>query len=298
MKELRATAKLQLLHISNIEFCHSRSRWKWWANATLGMKVSSCLSQSMKSSSSQASGFSRRARGHPTRISGAAIAILFTAFGVCPGAKAEVVVSRYAVTVSGLPTGEVILQTKYSEKQYEIAVSGDVGTIFDSTKIKGTASGSRTGVKLTPERFQVVFSGGEEAAIDVNFKGSGGTGSTINPRLRGVLDPLSALLLTSLKPVSQAGNPCNHVLPIFTGRARFDLSLHIKGGEEAQRRSVIVACEADYAATPGQPPEKLDWEIAFTKVPKPHFWLLEHIALPTPKGTVSIDRAETTISDS
>ncbi len=152
-------------------------------------------------------------------------------------------------------------------------------------------------MKLTPERFQVVFSGGEEASIDVNVKGSG-TGSTFNPRVRGVLDPLSALLLTSLKPVSEAGNPCNHVLPIFTGHTRFDLSLRIKGGEEAQRKSVIVACEADYAATPGQPPEKLDWEIAFTKVPKPHFWLLEHIALPTPKGTVSIDRAETTISDS
>lgn len=238
------------------------------------------------------------AGSHIASISGAAIAIVSTTFCLCVGAKAEVVVSRYAVTVSGLPTGEVVLQTKYSEKQYEIAVSGDVGTIFDSTKIKGVASGSRAGVKLTPERFQVAFSGGEEAAIDVNFKGSGGTGSTINPRLRGVLDPLSALLLTSLKPVAQAGNPCNHVLPIFTGRARFDLSLRTKGGEQAQRKSVIVACEADYAATPGQPPEKLDWEIAFTKVPKPHFWLLEHIALPTPKGTVSIDRAETTISDS
>ncbi len=217
---------------------------------------------------------------------------------VCWSARAEVVVSRYAVTLAGIPTGEVILQTKYNAKQYEVAVSADVGTILDSTKIKGTASGTRAGVKLTPERFQLVLSGGEEGTIDVNFKGTGGTDATVNPRLRGVLDPLSALLLTSLKPLSSAGNPCNHMLPIFTGRARFDLGLHPKAADEEQKKSPIVLCEADYAATPGQPPEKLDWEIAFTKVPKPHFWLLEHIALPTGKGTVSIDRAETSISGS
>jgi len=298
MKELGATLKLQLLHISNIEICHSRSRWKSRAKATLGMKVSKGLSRFMKSNYRQALRFAGWAAGHTARIGGAGAAILFTTFSVCSAANAEVVVSRYAVTVAGFPTGEIVLRAKYSAKEYEIALSCDVVTIFDSTKIKGTASGSRSGVKLTPERFQVIFTGGERAAIDVNFKGSDGTGSTINPRLRGVLDPLSALLLTSLRPVSQVGNPCNHVLPIFTGRTRFDLSLTPKPAAEEQRNSVMVACDAGYAATPGQPPEKLDWEISFTKVPKPHFWLLEHIALPTAKGTVSIDRAETTISDS
>jgi len=218
--------------------------------------------------------------------------------GVCWGARADVVVSRYAVTLSGLPTGEVILQAKFSAKQYEVAVSADVGTVLDSTKIQGAASGSRAGVKLTPERFQLVLSGGEQGTIDVNFKGPGATDATINPRLKGVLDPLSAILLTSLKPFSPAGNPCNHVLPIFTGKARFDLSLRPKPADVAQQKPAIVVCQADYAAIPGQPPEKLDWEIAFTKLAKPHFWLLEHVALPTSKGTVSIDRAETSISGS
>ncbi len=226
------------------------------------------------------------------------MALLLASFAVCLGAKADVVVSRYAVTLSGLPTGEVILQAKFNAKQYEVSVSADVGTILDSTKIQGAASGSRAGVKLTPERFQLVLSGGDQGTIDVNFKGPGGTEATINPRLRGVFDPLSALLLTSLKPLSPAGNPCNHVLPIFTGRTRFDLSLRPKPADEVQRNPEIVICEADYAATPGQPGEKLDWEIAFTKVPKAHLWLLEHIGLPTSKGTVSIDRAETTISGS
>ena len=66
----------------------------------------------------------------------------------------------------------------------------------------------------------------------------GGRGRERNndqPRLRGIFDPLSALLATSLKPLSPSGTPCNHVLPIFTGRARFDLKLHPKSGDEGQK---------------------------------------------------------------
>lgn len=186
----------------------------------------------MKSTYRQSLSFSRPVAKGTASGSKAFAALLLAALSVCWGVRAEVVVSRYAVTLSGIPTGEVILQTKYNAKQYEVAVWADVGTILDSTKIKGLASGARAGVKLTPERFQLVLSGGEEGTIDVNFKGSGGTDATINPRLKGVFDPLSALLLTSLKPLSPAGNPCNHLLPIFTGRSRFDLSLH----PEARRR--------------------------------------------------------------
>ncbi len=105
------------------------------------MKVGSNLNRFMKSNRKEAARLARWADVHAARISGAVIAILLTTFSVCAAADAEVVVSRYAVTVSGLPTGEVILRAKYSAKQYEIAVSGDVGTIFDSTKIKGIASG-------------------------------------------------------------------------------------------------------------------------------------------------------------
>ncbi len=225
-------------------------------------------------------------------------AILLASFTLTLSTKAEVLVSRYTVAFGGIPAGEAILQTALDAKTYRVALSADVGTLLDSTKIQGTASGARAGMKLTPERFQLALSGGEQGTIDVNFKGTGGTEETINPRLRGVFDPLSALLLTSLKPLSPLGNPCNHVLPIFTGRARFDLSLHPKPGEEAQKEPVIVVCEADYAAIPGQAFEKIEMEIVFTRVSKPKFWLVERLSMPTSKGTVTIERAETSISGS
>jgi hypothetical protein len=32
------------------------------------------------------------------------------------------------------------------------------------------------------------------------------------------------------------------------------------------------------------------------RVAKPHFWLVERVTLPTPKGEVSIERSDTSIS--
>lgn len=225
-------------------------------------------------------------------------AILLASFVLSTSAGAEVLVSRYTVNVGGIPAGDAVLQTTYDAKHYEVAVSADVGTIFDSTKIQGTASGARAGVKLTPERFQLALTGGEQGTIDVNFKGEGGSEETINTRLRGVFDPLSAMLATSLKPHSPSSNPCNHVLPIFTGRARFDLKLHPKPVEEGREASKYVVCEADYAAIPGQAFQKVEIEIIFSKMAKPKFWLVERLSLPTNKGTVVIERAETSVKGS
>ncbi len=225
-------------------------------------------------------------------------AVLLASLAPALSANAEVLVSRYNVSFGGIPAGEAILHTTFDAIHYEVAVSADVGTVLESTKIQGTASGARAGAKLTPERFQLALSGGEQGTIDVNFKGEDGSETTINPRLRGVFDPLSALLDTSLKPQSAPGNPCNHVLPIFTGRARFDLSLRQKPEDEAQKEHAIVVCEADYAAIPGEPFQKIELEIIFSRVSKPKFWLVERISFPTDKGTVTIERAGTSISGS
>jgi hypothetical protein len=222
------------------------------------------------------------------------VAVLLATVALSSSAGAEGLVSRYTVNVGGIPAGDGVLRTSFDAKHYQVEVSADVGTIFDSTKIQGSASGAKAGGKLTPERFQLTFSGGEQGVIDVHFKGEGGSEETINTRLQGVFDPLSAMLATSLKPQSASNNPCNHVLPIFTGKARFDLKLRQKRSEEGQSPN-YVACEVDYAPIPGQEFQKIDFEIVFQKMAKPKFWLVERISLPTNKGTVTIERAETSI---
>jgi hypothetical protein len=239
-------------------------------------------------------------------------------------AQAEVLVSRYNVSLNGIPAGDATLHTTFDAKHYEIKLSADVGTVLESTKIQGVATGERAGAAITPEHFQLAVSGGETGTVEVNFKGDAEGDVQINSRLRGVFDPLSAVLAASLKPQTAGANPCgNSVMPIFTGRARFDLSLHPKPYSEAQKEASdspfmpkgdsdsdapkaakakdpkersIVACEADYAAMPGEPFQKIGMEIVFSKMAKPKFWLVERITLPTNKGTVIIERQETSTS--
>jgi Protein of unknown function (DUF3108) len=228
------------------------------------------------------------------------LSILLASWVFSGNASAEVLLSRYDVSLDGLHIGDAILRTALEAKRYKVAVSADIGMLLASTRIQGVASGARAGAMLTPEHFQLVLSGGDEGAIEVNFAASAAAAGNGDVRLKGVFDPLSALLAASLKPASPSSHPCNGVLPIFTGRDRFDLNLRPKATDGAQLGRAFVICRAT-AGSPqpggtGKPP--LDWEIVLQKIQKPHFWLVERIALPTPKGVVTIDRAETSVSGS
>jgi hypothetical protein len=226
------------------------------------------------------------------------LAILLTSWVSSGSAAAEILLSRYAVSLDGLPIGEAVFRTSLEAKRYKMAVSADVGTIFASTQIRAEASGARAGAKLTPEHFQMIMSGGERGTIEVNFANTATAAESGAVRLKGVFDPLSALLTASLKPGPASKHPCNGVLPIFTGRDRFDLNLRLKTAEGAQPGQAFAICHAT-AGSPsesGRPP--IEWEIVLQKVSKPHFWLVDRISLPTPKGMVTIERAETSISGS
>ena len=213
-------------------------------------------------------------------------------------ARAEVLVSRYVVSLDGLRVGDATLRTDLDTKRYKVGVSADVGLFLVSTQIQGEASGARSNLQLTPKHFQITMSGGDEEAIEFDFANSAEAAADGAVRLRGVFDPLSALLVASLKPSSASNHLCDTVLPIFTGRDRFDLNLRPKSAGSAQSEPALIRCEATLSQlfTGGTQPRKLDWEIAFIKAATPQFWLVERISLPTANGIVTIDRAETSFS--
>jgi hypothetical protein len=250
---------------------------------------------------------SEQSRGHALGLAKRSVsegirifAIFFVSCIVSGSAAAEILLSRYAVSLDGLRIGDAILRTALEAKRYKVAVSADIGMLLASTQIRGEASGGRAGAKLTPEHFQIVMSGGDEGALDVNFAASAAAAESGAVRLKGVFDPLSALLSASLKPASPHNHPCSGALPIFTGRDRFDLNLRPKapGSVQVERGFAICRATANGLQPSGNGRPPIDWEIVFQKVPKPHFWLVERISLPTPKGIVTVDRAETSISGS
>ena len=150
--------------------------------------------------------------------------ILAASVAFCAQAQAELLVSRYAVSLAGVRMGEAILHATIDAKHYKVEITADVGTLLNNTKVQGEASGSRTGQKLTPERYKLVMSDGQESSVD--FAASAAAGAkTANP-MRGVLDPLSALLAASIRPASESATPCDKVLTVLMSRAKIDASLH------------------------------------------------------------------------
>jgi hypothetical protein len=225
---------------------------------------------------------------------------VFASLAFCSYAKAEVLSSRYSVNLNGVHIGDAIFHATLDAKRYKIIVSADVGMLLNSTRVQGEATGLRAGAKLTPEYFHLVTSDGQESAV--NFAAPSEKGAKANPALRGVFDPLSALLVASLGPIAVAGAPCNKVIPVLMNRARFDVSLHpAPGNEDHEPR--IITCRADFTAvvTPGGASagmQKIHWEVGFQKVTKYQLWLVEQLSLPTDMGTVTIERVETAISAS
>ena len=214
-------------------------------------------------------------------------------------ASAELLISRYAVSLAGVRMGEAIVHTTFDAKHYKVEISADVGTLLKNTKVQGEASGSRTGQKLTPERFKLVTSDGQKSIID--FAAAATAGAKAGTQLKGVLDPLSALLAASIRPSSTSTTPCDKVLTIMMSRARIDASLNPSAEDSRDPR--LVSCRVNFtanasssASNPGL--QSVQWEVNFQKLTQPQLWLVEQVSLPTDMGTVTIDRVETAVSGS
>src|SRR5262249_24085605 len=137
------------------------------------------------------------------------LAAVLTTLPTWAAASAEVLVSRYVVNLDGLRVGDATLCTDLDARRYKVGVSADVGLFLVSTQIQGEASGARSDVKLTPEHFQIALSGGDEETIEFDFATSPEAAANGAVRLRGVFDPLSALLAASLKPSSASNRLCD-----------------------------------------------------------------------------------------
>jgi len=213
-------------------------------------------------------------------------------------AQPELLVSRYAVNLGGVRMGEAVLHATIDAKHYKVEISADVGTLLNNTKVQGEASGSRAGHKLTPERYKLTMSDGQESSVDFTAAASAAGGNAKNA-LKGVLDPLSALLSASMGPSPAAATPCDKVVTVLMSRAKIDASL--SASEQQQQDPRIVSCRVNFAPSAnstanGAQLQKIQWDVYFQKLAKPQLWLVEQVSLPTDLGTVTIVRTQTAVS--
>lgn len=238
----------------------------------------------------------RRGGDHSSRGL-AFVTVLAASLAFCVQAQAELLVSRYSVNLGGVRMGEAVLHATIDAKHYKVEISADVGTLLNNTKFQGEASGSRAGVKLSPRYYKLITSDGQESAID--FEAKSPDKKKENP-LRGVLDPLSALLAASIRPSAANASPCDKVLTVLMSRAKIDASLQPLQEEHDPR---LVSCRVRFTPSENSTAnaaqlQQVQWDVYFQRLNKPEMWLVEQLSLPTDLGPVTINRVETAISGS
>jgi hypothetical protein len=117
--------------------------------------------------------------------------------------------------------------------------------------------------------------------------------------LKGVVDPLSAIMMLSRSP---AANPCDRRIPVFDGKERFDLQLSHKGdvrvAEQAPSGQPGLAhvCRVRYMPIAGHKVDdetkfmaaNNDIEVALRPVPSANLFVPYQVSIPTMAGSATI----------
>jgi hypothetical protein len=192
-------------------------------------------------------------------------------------AAAEPLNARYDILVGGLVVGKASISGEVGAKSYALSLNASMtGLIGAVTGGKGSASstGRFSGGKAVSNGYALRASNGSQSrtvripiaagnaqrpVVDPPFVASPERAPLADQHRRGVVDPLSALLM----PV-KGGDPfdkanCNRTLPIFDGAQRFDVKLGFSRFEEVKVKGYsgpVLVCSARYVPLGGHFPKR------------------------------------------
>jgi hypothetical protein len=235
------------------------------------------------------------------------------------GASASRIIAIYRVEINGFNLGNFHLTTTFRGDDYQM--SGEArfsvlqGLLYEwRGKTTGTGRVASTGPEPTTYAFGYSDSAKAFEQLRMTFEGGDVTDVSIRPRqrvssrvipvtkeqLEGVLDPMSSAFLTA-----QSSNPngdlnvCNHTLPIFDGRQRYDLVVSPKRSVRVKRTTPqgyagpAVICRVKFIPISGYHPDNPAVQM-MAKSNEIEAWLMPvkgtnmyvpyRIVLPTPAG--------------
>ncbi len=234
-------------------------------------------------------------------------------------AAASRITAVYRVDVGSFNLGNFKLTTTFRGDDYEMRGEGRFtileGFIYEWRGV--TASTGRvTSTGPEPDMYAINYSNGGKKSerLRMTFDGRAVTGVSIIPRTRpaprtipvtkeqleGVLDPMSGAFLTA-KSNNPNGdlNVCNHTLPVFDGRQRFDLvvspkrTVTVKRTTRAGYGGPAVVCGVKFIPIAGHQPDNPgirlmaqsnEIEVWLIPVRGTNMYVPYRIVLPTPVG--------------
>lgn len=214
------------------------------------------------------------ARGFTRRLVVAAVA----AGSVVAPTAASTVDARYTVSLAGLSIGGARLAGTVEPGRYTLSASASLsGLVGAITGGKGAAqaNGAINRTKVLSNGFALRASNGEitrtvqigaaagnvsSVAVDPPFDEKPDRVPINDTHKRGIIDPLSALVMPQLAKDGLDPKNCDRTLPIFDGAQRFDVKLSYVGTEnvaaEEGYRGPVLVCRARYQPLAGHRPER------------------------------------------
>jgi Protein of unknown function (DUF3108) len=217
-----------------------------------------------------------------TRISNMAAGLAALAFavataGVAPPVQAADFEADYGISLLGLPLGSANIKGAVNPSGYKIdmtsRLSGLAGA-FTGGKGGGSASGGVSNGRIVPSAFAVTAaSSSETRTVRVSLPGGNVAAASIEPPLdekidrvpvldahrRGIIDPISALLMPVAASAADQSAACNRTIPIYDGAARYDIRMSFSGARQVKTNGYsgpAMVCAVRYVPISGHRSER------------------------------------------
>ncbi|MFN3746615.1 MAG: DUF3108 domain-containing protein [Hyphomicrobiaceae bacterium] len=231
--------------------------------------------------------------------------------------------ANYRIQFNGFEVGQFTFNSSVHERTYAISANADISALLGVVRWNGATrvSGALSGNVPRPTGFAFDFRGssktgsvriafGNGAVKSVDFSPvmpeQPGTVPIQATHMRGVLDPLSAILSLS-RP--RDGNPCGQRVSVFDGKTRFDLIFSPKGetpiaeSKGGAAPEMLSVCRVRVNPIAGHVEDEkaaelrrnTGIEVAFRAVPGAGLFVPHRITVPTFAGAAELVAQSLTI---
>lgn len=235
-------------------------------------------------------------------------------FGGAP--QANDIFARYRLVFNGFQVGTYDFRSNVNGKSYEAKSGTKISALFGAFTWKGSIAGSgvldshiphpvsyNMSYKSNKKTYQVKLSFDRDrvaSIVTVPKKPLSPEAVKVRPEhLKDVYDPMSAVMAISNTTASEA---CNRTIPVFDGKARFDLKLTPKGREAIKEKrpsgqpTELLVCRVKYLPIAGHKPKDFEkpWvdydniEIALRPIPSAGVFVPYRITVPTTIGSAQV----------
>lgn len=231
--------------------------------------------------------------------------------------------ANYRIQFNNFEVGQFTFNSSVHGRTYAVSANADISALLGLVRWNGATrvAGALAGDAPRPSGFSFDFRGSSKTgAVRMAFANGAVKTVDFNPampdppgtvpvqpvHMRGVLDPLSAMLALS-RP--KDGNPCNQRVAVFDGKARFDLTFSPKGevplaeSKAGATPETLSVCRVRVLPIAGhvddekaeQLKRNLGIEIAFRAVPGAGLFVPHRITMPTFAGSAELVAQSLTI---